>query len=690
MSRLRVRHRPTRALLSEFIPYELPIGFSNSGLYAFLLKEGAHFVKESLVLKGNSSDLRALLTILLGPKVQPMPYEERGHSWLQVSMKQLERKTVPYRFRIRHGATDFRELAIPHPRGQLAFVAFYDNYKSLITHFGKTSPFSIRKPVEEVRFTIVRDDLFDHRVDPNESPVETVGHETDRLRSFFRYESFANMHGFYESSQYQDAEKKFAYLLRLDVARCFDSIYTHSIEWAIYGRDNVKSNRKAYEGTFPSRFDSLISALNEDETNGILIGPEVSRIFAEIIFQRIDRDICDALEAVGIVHNVDYVGFRYVDDYFFFYNAVENKDIVQRAVGHALRAYKLHIQDAKILCVETPHLTPLSLAKVAVRQSVARSLNASLVEPAEPLVNGVEASQCVDVTSNSLEVISAYKTALAETGVLPRELANYALVQIEEALESALLVCMSLHANTLLSAEKAKHDASTTRLLAAAVESAYFVYSGSGLASAGIKVARISALSLKAAKELRHSRDREEFIKQLIYSEVCLQLIRHPMSSNATIEGLYLLDVLSELGDGYLLPIQQLAAFLDCDTDAAGVVKLPSWNHAASALTILRYVKYEPRYSGLRRELEGWVVARVDALLQEQDDHAERAILALDLLNSPYIGEKAKREILRMHNVSSSPAALKRLTEISGSWFTNWSRVDLHRDLLEKRSQHVY
>ena len=61
-------------------------------------------------------------------------------------------------------------------------------------------------------------------------------------------------------------------------------------------------------------FDMLMQRLNYNETNGIIIGPEISRIFAEIIFQDIDSKVIRSLRSKGFKFNKDYVIKRYVDD----------------------------------------------------------------------------------------------------------------------------------------------------------------------------------------------------------------------------------------------------------------------------------------------------------------------------------------------------------------------------------------
>ena len=65
--------------------------------------------------------------------------------------------------------------------------------------------------------------------------MEMYFNEYENLKTFFSYKRYTNIYKFYEDYRYQRAEKKFSRLLKMDVQNCFDSIYTHSIAWAING-----------------------------------------------------------------------------------------------------------------------------------------------------------------------------------------------------------------------------------------------------------------------------------------------------------------------------------------------------------------------------------------------------------------------------------------------------------------------
>lgn len=78
------------------------------------------------------------------------------------------------------------------------------------------------------------------------------------------------------------------WLVSTDITRFYPSIYTHSIPWAAYGKEKVKSNLNFYSGSLADRIDLLVRACNRNQTIGVPIGPESSRIIAEIISARID------------------------------------------------------------------------------------------------------------------------------------------------------------------------------------------------------------------------------------------------------------------------------------------------------------------------------------------------------------------------------------------------------------------
>lgn len=132
------------------------------------------------------------------------------------------------------------------------------------------------------------------------------------------------------------------WLIKTDISRFYPTIYTHSIPWAAYGKERVKSALKTYEGTFADRLDLLVRSCNRNQTVGVPIGPETSRILAEIISSRIDFDFSTQLgELPGEV--VD----RLQDDWTVGAATLESSEKILSVISSCYREYGLEINGSK-------------------------------------------------------------------------------------------------------------------------------------------------------------------------------------------------------------------------------------------------------------------------------------------------------------------------------------------------------
>ncbi|MEW4466244.1 RNA-directed DNA polymerase [Parasphingorhabdus sp. JC815] len=132
------------------------------------------------------------------------------------------------------------------------------------------------------------------------------------------------------------------WLVKTDITRFYPSIYTHSIPWAAYGKEKVKDNLKSYEGSLADRLDFLVRSCNRNQTVGIPIGPETSRVLAEIISSRIDSDFLE-LSDPSMRENVD----RLQDDWFIGLKDLESAETTLAAITSVYRSYGLDINGSK-------------------------------------------------------------------------------------------------------------------------------------------------------------------------------------------------------------------------------------------------------------------------------------------------------------------------------------------------------
>lgn len=124
------------------------------------------------------------------------------------------------------------------------------------------------------------------------------------------------------------------WVVRTDITRYYPSIYTHSLAWACYGKEKVKRQRSWYEGSLADRLDQLVRAANRNQTVGIPVGPETSRILAEIIGRHVDREVC-SVSAKITPSSVD----RLQDDWFVGTSDRETAELALASISKSYRAF---------------------------------------------------------------------------------------------------------------------------------------------------------------------------------------------------------------------------------------------------------------------------------------------------------------------------------------------------------------
>jgi hypothetical protein len=94
-----------------------------------------------------------------------------------------------------------------------------------------------------------------------------------------------------------------------DLRAFFHSIYTHSIPWAIYGKAWAKNKANRGYSHFGNLIDLLSRNLQDGQTIGLPVGPDTSRLLAEVVASAIDELLRERLKISGRDAS------RYIDDY---------------------------------------------------------------------------------------------------------------------------------------------------------------------------------------------------------------------------------------------------------------------------------------------------------------------------------------------------------------------------------------
>lgn len=142
-------------------------------------------------------------------------------------------------------------------------------------------------------------------------------------------------------------------ILKLDIANCFSSIYTHLLPSILLGYEKAEENyKKAISCTKEvdelyekyKNLDKIIRRQNRNQTNGLLVGPILSKLIVEALLTRIDIELKE-----------EEIKFsRYVDDYEVYLFEDNEKKIINSFVS-VLKKYDLSINSEKTQVLDFPY-----------------------------------------------------------------------------------------------------------------------------------------------------------------------------------------------------------------------------------------------------------------------------------------------------------------------------------------------
>jgi len=133
------------------------------------------------------------------------------------------------------------------------------------------------------------------------------------------------------------------FCVEADIANCFPSIYSHSIPWALVGKERAKLNRDTHSEWY-NKLDKAIRNTKNEETNGLLIGPHASNLISEIILTKVDKTLYDK----------GYQYIRNVDDYKCYVHTYEQAESFLLDLSTELKNYELHLNNKKTKITQLP------------------------------------------------------------------------------------------------------------------------------------------------------------------------------------------------------------------------------------------------------------------------------------------------------------------------------------------------
>lgn len=549
--------------------------------------------------------------------------------------------------------------------------------------------------------------------------VELFFNEYENLKTYFSYEKYANIYKFYEDYRYQRAEKKFKYLVKFDLQSCFDSIYTHTISWATAGGADKVKVLPGYHGSWVGdAFDNLMQSVNARETNGIVIGPEFSRIFAEIILQYIDQKVEQELLEKNLRQKSTYECYRYVDDYFLFYNDEKDKNLFMESLTKRLKEFKLQISPSKTEEFERPFITKVTIAKQRIENLLSNIFSIPLWEEIESNSSTEKDTEDKDLDKDrevlekkfniylpANDVNTQIKVIVKECGIEYRDIANYLLEKISQRLDTFLNryeIGFKKYERLMSKEETNKDDVEThaqraqrklTSYLVSLIDVTFFVFNSNRQINTTLKLQKIMNSIIIYAKRhgdfkvnhaVRFQTISKDIIFKKIQDEIALVLTTTDSHRSTLHESLYLLILAKELGYAYLLAPEVIKSFIE---------KSELQYNLFACLILLYYYANHKCYDSQKALLKEEILKKYRLVTEsERKRNSELTILTADMMTCPFVNDAYKQNLLTLMGITEmrDQQMIMSFAKKQKYIFTRWTMFNLNKELQAKISQEVY
>ena len=202
----------------------------------------------------------------------------------------------------------------------------------------------VREITEEARWESIRkrfrEFAADEKIECLSLPVEsprTGGDRGERISAWW------------EGIEQRSIELALDYgnMIQTDIADCFGSIYTHSIAWAMHGRDKARArgNRKNMK-MLGNRIDRDVQRICGGQTNGIPQGCPLMNFVAEMVLGYADLQLSEKIRDEGIK---DYRILRFRDDYRIFTDGPREGEAILKILTETMIELGMRLNPSKTL-----------------------------------------------------------------------------------------------------------------------------------------------------------------------------------------------------------------------------------------------------------------------------------------------------------------------------------------------------
>jgi hypothetical protein len=157
-------------------------------------------------------------------------------------------------------------------------------------------------------------------------PIESLSHLSDKARTISNWVSDVEQRSIELSLEYE-------YVLQTDISDCYGSIYTHSVIWALHGKEDSKAKKhdNDFKKNLGNSIDTHLRNMSHGQSIGIPQGNAVSDFIAEIVLGYADLKLSDMTKEIK-----DFKIIRYRDDYRIFTNSSIDAELITKYITEIL------------------------------------------------------------------------------------------------------------------------------------------------------------------------------------------------------------------------------------------------------------------------------------------------------------------------------------------------------------------
>ena len=392
-----------------------------------------------------------------------------------------------------------------------------------------------------------------------------------------------------------------------------------------------------------------------------------------------------------------------------------------------LQEYNLFFNDSKTQNFSKPIITNITIAKEEIRKLVEYSMIFQFQYSENQ-------SQISLKYYTARDIITNYKAILSQTQTSYKDLHNNFLVNIFNKLKKMIKNIQKIQEELLTLYSKRNQEEQENKIAEIAeeikkkekelktayfqihknfieiIELSFFIYSVLPRVAYSIKICQIlfriidfiknqektkrkysNKYNDEETKYIAFDFDKKHTIFKKIYDNISLVFQRTTSSEYAEVETLYLLAIISELGENYQFSEDLINKhFRVQDTN-------PNY---FTILSLLNYIKRDNKFEDIRKKLQDIILKKFDNFTS---NNAENIFLLIDILTCPYIASSddevrdfrlkilIKIKFWDKHTPKiDKENDLNEHSEYTSDRFYSWKNNDLGKELNTKRGHSVY